>query len=256
MAWRLHDGGTGISGFCQRQCGRSPGLAGDRCRLVVGLAVQEAVADKTCASGQEQRNDHETDAKTRATGRAGGFLSYGPILIIVSLGVLAVLVAVNVLFLEAALEPAGCGGTRFLLLLFLCLLLRGTDAIHSLGCSLGPPIHAGLFGALALLQQALFLALLIFQQLLVLLPALLLGTLQAPQLLGLLLLYQELIVRFGMHEFHPVSVRGVRIGGRRQGRRGLLEPHQALNRVFMPAPARAGKYLQNCAGLVGAELTL
>ena len=137
-----------------------------------------------------------------------------------------------------------------------CLLFRDADAIHRLACSLAPAIHARLFGALALLQQALFLALLIFQQLLVLLPALLLGALQAPRLLGLLLLYQELVVRFGMHEFHPASVRGVRIGGRRHGRCGLLEPHQALNRVFMPAPARAGKHLQNRAGLVGAELTL
>lgn len=256
MAWGLHDGGTGISGFCQRQCGRSPCLAGDRYRLVVGLAVQEAVADKARASGQEERNDHETDAKTRATGRAGGFLSYGPILIVVSLGVLAVLVAVNVLFLEAALEPAGCSDARFLLLLILSLLFRYANAIGRLGSSLAPAIYARLFGALALLQQALFLALLIFQQLLVLLPALLLGTLQAPQLLGLLLLYQELVVRVCVHEFHPASVRGVRIGVRRHGRRGLLEPHQALNRVFMPAPARAGKHLQNRAGLVGAELTL
>ncbi len=152
MAWRLHDGGTGISGFCQRQCGRSPGLAGDRCRLVVGLAVQEAVANKTCAGGQEQRNDHETDAKTRATGRAGGFLSYGPILIIVSLGVLAVLIAVNVLFLEAALEPAGCSGARFLLLLILCLLFRYANAIGRLGSRLAPAIYVRIFGALALLQ--------------------------------------------------------------------------------------------------------
>lgn len=224
--------------------------------MVVGLAVQEAIANKTCASGQEQCNDRDAGAKTRATGRAGGFLSYGPILIVVSLGVITILVAVNVLFLHAALEPTGCCGASLLRLLFLCLLFRDADAIHRLACRLVPAIHARFFGALALFKQALFLALLIFQQLLVLLPALLLGALQAPQLLGLLLLYQELVVRFGMHEFHPASVRGVRVGGRRHGRCGLLEPHQALNGVFMPAPARAGEHLQDGASLVGAERAL